>query len=38
MADPLVRSIYEEMAAKDHKQPYRLAFSDYFKGNNLLAK
>jgi len=38
MADPDVHAIYEEMAAKEHRQPYRLAFSDYFKGNDLLAK
>jgi hypothetical protein len=38
MADPDVRAIYEEMAAKEERQPYRVAMSDYFKGNNLLLK
>ena len=37
MADPAVRAIYERRAAKMKKRPYRLAFSDYFQGNNLLA-
>ena len=38
LADPDVRAIYEEMAAQEHRRPYRVAFSDYFKGNDLLAK
>ena len=38
MADPDVCAVYQELAAKKHKQPYRVAFSDYFKGNDLLAK
>jgi hypothetical protein len=38
MADPVVRAIYEEMAARENRQPYRMAFSDYFKGRNLLQK
>jgi hypothetical protein len=38
MADPDVCALYEEMAAKEHRQPYRLAFSDYFKGNDRLSK
>ena len=38
MADPAVRAIYESMAAGTKRQPYRLAFSDYFKGNVLLSR
>ena len=38
MADPQVRAIYEEIAAKAHRQPYRVAVSDYYKGKNLLPK
>ena len=38
MADPELRTIYEDMAAKEHKRPYTMAISDYFKGNDLLAK
>lgn len=38
MAEPELRSIYEDMAAKEHKGPYAMALSDYFRGNNLLAK
>ena len=38
MADPNVRAVYESMAASEHKRPYALALSDYFKGNDLLAK
>jgi hypothetical protein len=38
MADPQVRAVYENIAAKEHKRPYALALSDYFKGNNLLSK
>ena len=37
-ADPEVCALYEEMAARKHKQQYRIAFSDYFKGNELLSK
>jgi hypothetical protein len=36
MADPQVRVIYEEIASKQNRQPYRLAVSDYFKGKSLL--
>lgn len=36
MADPSVRAVYENMAAGTKRQPYRLAFSDYFKSRNLL--
>ena len=38
MANPDVRAVYEERAAKEHRQPYRLAVSDYFKGKNLLTE
>jgi hypothetical protein len=38
MAEPDVRAIYEELAAIAHKHPYRMAFSDYFQGKDLLAK
>jgi hypothetical protein len=38
MAEPEVRAIYEQMAAEQHRQPYRVAFSDYFKGKDLLTK
>src|ERR1051325_4111507 len=37
MADPDVRATYEERAAKENRLPYRLAFSDYFKGIDLLS-
>jgi hypothetical protein len=38
MAEPKVRKVYEKMAAKQHKRPFDMAVSDYFKGNNLLSK
>jgi hypothetical protein len=38
MADPDVRAVYEEIAAKDKRVPYRVALSDYFQGKDLLAK
>jgi hypothetical protein len=38
MADDNVRLVYETNAGKLGRQPYRLAISDYFKGNNLLTK
>jgi hypothetical protein len=38
MADPKVRLLYEKRGAKEHRVPYRLAVSDYFKGKNLLSK
>jgi hypothetical protein len=37
MADPQVRAAYESLAAKQHRRPYDLAISDYFKGRNLLS-
>ena len=38
MANPEVRAVYEEIAAKDNRVPYRVAMSDYFKGRNLLSQ
>jgi hypothetical protein len=33
-----VRAKYEKRAAKENRQPYRVAVSDYYKGKDLLAK
>jgi hypothetical protein len=38
MADPVVRAIYEKLAANENKRPYSMAVSDYFKGRNLLSR
>jgi len=38
MAEPEVRAVYEKMAAKQHKRPFDMAVSDYFKGNDLISK
>ena len=38
MSDSKVRAVYEKMAAKENKLPFRMAVSDYLKGNDLLAK
>ena len=38
MADPKVRALYEKRAAKEHRVPYRVAVSDYFKGDDLFSK
>ena len=38
MADPEVRTIYLKMAKKKKRQPFRVAVSDYYKGNDLLSK
>jgi hypothetical protein len=38
MAAPDVRAFYEKMGAKEHKRPFTMAFTDYFRGNNLLSK
>ncbi len=35
MAEPTVRALYEKAAAKQHKRPFDLAVSDYFKGKDL---
>ena len=37
MADPELRVVYEKLATEQHKRPYDLAVSDYFKGRNLLS-
>jgi hypothetical protein len=37
-SDPKVRAIYEKIAKRKKRQPFRIAVSDYFKGKNLLAK
>jgi hypothetical protein len=37
IAEPEVRAIYEEMAAKRNKRPFDMAVSDYFKGNDLIS-
>ena len=37
MADPDARSIYEKQAAAVNRQPFQMAVSDYFKGNDLLS-
>jgi hypothetical protein len=36
MAMPEVRALYEKSAAEQHKRPFDMAVSDYFKGRNLL--
>lgn len=38
MADPDIRAVYEQRAAEEHRVPYRLAISDYYRGRDLLAK
>jgi hypothetical protein len=38
MSDPQVRAKYEKRAAKENRQPYRVAVSDYYRGKNLFAK
>ena len=38
LADPQVGPIYLTRAAKEHRVPYNVAVSDYFKGKNLLKK
>jgi hypothetical protein len=37
MADPDARAVYEKQAAGQNRQPFRVAVSDYLKGNDLLA-
>jgi hypothetical protein len=37
MADETLRLIYEEAARKRKKNPYRVAFRDYFKGKKLVS-
>ena len=38
MADPDVRAMYEKQAAEQNRKPFRVAVSDYLKGNDLLSK
>lgn len=38
LADPQLRTHYEERAAQENRRPYDLAVSDAFKGRNLLEK
>ncbi len=38
MAEPKARALYEKEAAKQHKRPFDMAVSDYFKGNDLISK
>jgi hypothetical protein len=38
MADPKARAYYEKAAKKAGRQPFRVAVSDFFEGNNLLEK
>jgi hypothetical protein len=38
MAEPKVRKVYEKRAATQNKRPFRMAISDYLKGNDLLSK
>jgi hypothetical protein len=37
MADPDARTVYERQAAEENRQPFRVAVSDYLKGNDLFA-
>jgi hypothetical protein len=37
MADPDARAVYEKQAAEQNRQPFRVALSDYLKGNDLLS-
>jgi predicted DNA-binding ribbon-helix-helix protein len=38
MAEPKVSNIYEKRAAKENRRSFRVAVSDYLKGNDLLSK
>jgi hypothetical protein len=38
LANPDVRPLYEQMAAKKNKRPFDMAVSDYFQGNDLISK
>ena len=38
MADPKTKKHYERIAKKAGRQPFRVAVSDFLKGNDLLAK
>jgi hypothetical protein len=37
MANPDARAVYEKQAAAENRLPFRVAVSDYFKGNDLLS-
>lgn len=38
MADPKARAVYVRRAKRAHRSPFRVAFSDYFEGKDLLSK
>ena len=38
MADPKACAYYEKTGKKAHRQPFRVAVSDFFEGKNLLEK
>jgi len=38
MADPRVRTHYEKIGKKARRQPFRVAVSDFLRGNDLLEK
>ena len=38
MADPKVRALYVKRAKKAGRSPFRVAFSDYFEGRDLLKR
>ena len=38
MADPQVRAVYEERAAKEERVAYNVALSDYWQGKDLLTR
>lgn len=37
LADPRVRVVYERRAKRAHRSAFRVAFSDYFAGKDLLS-
>jgi hypothetical protein len=38
LADPLLRAVYEEIAAQEGLSPFAVARNDYLQGNDRLAK
>ena len=38
MAEPKVRAVYEKRAAKENRQPFRVAVSDHLQGKDLITK
>lgn len=38
MANPKIRRVYEKKAARQKRVPFRVAVSDYLKGNDLFRK